>query len=186
MMRKLTQISALIASTAIIAGCAADGGLNLTTGSLGTVGQGAATQDVAAAPAIDPVCVELTTKIDALRKEGTPERLAKVATGKTSSATVKRSALARMTELDAANQQFQAKCSNIAAVPKPVAATTTPAVSAATAQAATTAAATAAAPKTAAKVKAAATTATNAAARAQQAAAAANAAAALTNAATAN
>lgn len=175
----------MIMGAAMLSGCAADGGLNLATGSLGTLDAGAS-QKVAAAPAIDPACIELTAKIDALRKEGTPERLAKVAAGKTNTASVKRSALARMTELDAANQQFQAKCSNMAASAKPAAsaALTTSAVNAASQ------AATAAAPSVAATVapKASATIAkaNAAAARAQQAASAANAAATLANTATAN
>ncbi|MEL7048737.1 MAG: hypothetical protein AAFO75_07205 [Pseudomonadota bacterium] len=181
-----------------MAGCAADGGLDLTTGSLTTP----APTTVAKAPAIDPVCIELTAKIDALRKEGTPERIAKVATGKTSTANVKRTALARMTELDAANQQFQAKCSKISApaprtaavAPAPVSTTaaTTAATAAATTAATTAAkaaavkAATASAPKAAATAASVTQKAADVTAKANQSATAATTAAALAKAATTN
>lgn len=101
----------IISSTALLlaaslAGCASDGSLELTTGSIN--------QQKAVAKAVDPVCATLSTRIAALRKEGTPDRIAKVAAGKTKTANVKREALARMTELDAANKEFQQKCSTLA------------------------------------------------------------------------
>lgn len=112
-MIRTTLICAVFAGAASLAGCAADGGLDLMT--TGSIGNQATETAVAKAPAIDPACVELTAKIDQLRKEGTPERLAKVAEGKSKTANVKRDALARMAELDAANQEFQARCSTIGA-----------------------------------------------------------------------
>jgi hypothetical protein len=114
-----------------LAGCASDGSLQLTTGSIDQ-------QSKTAAKNVDPACIALTTRIADLRKEGTPDRIAKVAAGKTKTAQVKREALARMTELDKANKDFQQKCSTIA--------TPEPAKPAATAKAK--AAATAAAVKT--------------------------------------
>lgn len=101
----------IISSTALLlaaslAGCASDGSLELTTGSIN--------QQKAVAKAVDPACATLSTRIAALRKEGTPDRIAKVAAGKTKTANVKREALARMTELDAANKEFQQKCSTVA------------------------------------------------------------------------
>ena len=108
---------------ASLAGCASDGSLELTTGSIN--------QQKAVAKAVDPVCTTLSARIAELRKEGTPDRIAKVAAGKTKTANVKREALARMTELDAANKQFQQKCSTVA-TPK------TPPKTAATAASATT------------------------------------------------
>ncbi|MDH3879340.1 MAG: hypothetical protein OET18_15960 [Desulfobacterales bacterium] len=114
-----------------LAGCASDGSLQLTTGSIDQ-------QNKTAAKSVDPACIALTARIADLRKEGTPDRIAKVAAGKTKIAQVKREALARMTELDKANMDFQQKCSTIA--------TPAPAKPAATAKAK--AAATAAALKT--------------------------------------
>lgn len=102
------------------AGCANDGGLlasSLTTASV----PDAPKAQVAAAPKVDPQCFVLMTKIDQLRKEGAPARLEKVATGKGATASVKRETLAKMTELDKANAEFQARCSNLAQ-PAPAAA----------------------------------------------------------------
>ncbi len=153
----------LIAS--VLGGCANDGGLLLTTGSLGET-------EKAEMQRIDPACVALMAKIDELRKEGTPERIAKVATGKTKTASVKREALARMTELDSANAEFQRKCSTLAAsqpAAKPSAAVTTAPAAATTTAAATTAAArTAAATASSAAGQAATNAANNATTAAKQ------------------
>ncbi len=109
----------LAASTAILlagltAGCANDGGLlagSLTTASV----PDAPSAQVAAAPKVDPQCFALMSKIDQLRKEGTPARIEKVATtGKGATASVKRDSLAKMTELDKANAEFQVRCSKLA------------------------------------------------------------------------
>ncbi len=113
-MTRTILMTTFVAAAASLAGCAADGGLDLMTGSIGDPSTQAV---VAKAPAIDPACIELTAKIDQLRKEGTPDRLAKVAEGKSKTASVKRDALARMSELDKANQEFQAKCSTLGATP---------------------------------------------------------------------
>jgi hypothetical protein len=94
-----------------LAGCASDGSLELTTASIN--------QQKPAAKAVDPACIALSARIAELRKEGTPDRIAKVAAGKTKTAHVKREALARMTDLDAANKQFQQKCSTLAAPKTP-------------------------------------------------------------------
>lgn len=132
------KTTAILVATGIalsfgLGGCASDGGLALSTGSIDQ-------QAEAKTQRIDPVCVALMAKIDELRKEGTPERIAKVATGKTKTASVKREALARMTELDKANTEFQQKCSTLAA---PTAPATAPQAAAATpAQPVATAAAT--------------------------------------------
>ena len=150
-----------------LAGCASDGSLQLTTGSIDP-------QNKTAAKSVDPACIALTTRIADLRKEGTPDRIAKVAAGKTKTAQVKREALARMTELDKANMDFQQKCSTIA--------TPAPAKPATTAKVTTDAqkAASEAAIQATAKAKAAATAAalkTGKSAAAQQATAAAKTAA---------
>ena len=97
--------TSLIAAIAVVGGVALSGCASsdnaLTTSSV--------TQTKAAK--FDPACVTLTAKIDGLRQEGTMDRLAKVANGKSNSTRVKRSALAKAAELDRANASFQAKCS---------------------------------------------------------------------------
>lgn len=100
--------AALIASAVLSGGCANDGSLlgdSLTTASIEPAAKKQAS--------VDPQCVALMSKIDALRKEGTPERIEKVSSGKSATAVVKREALQRMTELDKANAEFQASCSTL-------------------------------------------------------------------------
>lgn len=149
--RKTGFVGAAILMAAVLGGCANDGSLALSTGSI-------AGEEQKKAERVDPVCVALMARIDGLRKEGTPERIAKVATGKTKTASVKREALARMTELDTANREFQQKCSKLAL---PKAATATAPQAAATAAPAVKQVAANATAKatTAAKTKAAAATA---------------------------
>lgn len=119
MAQTLTRVALLAISTTLMAGCASDG--SLTTSSIG-----GSTQTAAAASKIDPVCLALTTKIDALRQEGITERIEKASTGKTSSVSVKRESLAKMAELDKANAEFQAKCGTVPRANKTAAATVPP------------------------------------------------------------
>ncbi|MDX2259054.1 MAG: hypothetical protein NW205_09085 [Hyphomicrobiaceae bacterium] len=114
--------AALILAAALAGGCANDGSLALTTGSLSST--------AAETPRVDPACVALMARIEELRKEGTPARLQEVATGKTKTVSVKRESLARMTDLDKANAEFQSKCSTLAS---PAAARPAAAAAAATA-----------------------------------------------------
>lgn len=109
------KFQTVFAATAVtlafaLAGCASDGSMALSTGSIIED-----TEKAKSAQRVDPACVSLMARIDELRKEGTPERIAKVAAGKGKTAQVKRDALARMTELDNANNEFQQKCSTLAA-----------------------------------------------------------------------
>lgn len=150
-------LAGTLASAAALGACANSGGPLLATGS---VGADAAAR--AAAP-VDPACVTLTSQIQTLRKEGTPDRIEEVAAGKTGSSEivrVKRTSLQKVAELNAANAQFQAKCSTLtpaqraavatqAAVGTAPTAATTAATSAATSAA--TAQASAVVAKTAAK-----------------------------------
>lgn len=108
---------------ALLAGCASDGS-SFPTGSLAGDGD-----KVAAAPKVNPACVELTSRIDALRKEGSIERLEKASAGKGASVEVKRASLAKQAELNKAYGEYQAKCSTI--TPAQAAAATAPAVPAA-------------------------------------------------------
>jgi len=99
---------ALLAAAGFAGGCANDGeflGGSLTTASIEPVAK--------AQRVVDSQCVALISKIDALRKEGTPERIEKVAAGKSKTAVVKRDALQRITELDKANAEFQSRCSTL-------------------------------------------------------------------------
>lgn len=131
MKMKPTFAFAAIVSATMLAGCAADGTLLQT----GSITDDTSATAVAAKPKVDPACVALVAKIDSLRQEGTPSRLEKVASGKTPTASVKREALARMSELDKANAEFQAKCSTMgtmaAAAPAAVPAATSAADTAA-------------------------------------------------------
>ena len=102
-----TAMSAMTLASAMIIGGCANSGNSLTTASLNQAGKQASAQTV------NPACISLTAKIDNLRKEGTMDRLAKVAQGKGRATMVKRSALAKAAELDRANAEFQAKCSTI-------------------------------------------------------------------------
>ncbi|HEX4891731.1 MAG TPA: hypothetical protein VFV47_00480 [Hyphomicrobiaceae bacterium] len=63
-------------------------------------------------PAVDPACASLAARIDDLRKEGSADRVAQAAVGKGETVKVKRASLAKVDELNKANSEFQAKCSN--------------------------------------------------------------------------
>lgn len=100
----------LLSSALALGGCASDGSSLLTTGSLA-----ADDTKVASSERISPECMKLMTTIQELRQEGTPERVEKIsAAGKSSTVNIKRTALAKLTELDKANAEFQMKCSKLA------------------------------------------------------------------------
>ena len=104
--RILAAVVALGAA-GLAGGCASDANLlgeSLTTASV---------TPAKSEPKVDPQCVALMSKIDALRKEGTPERIEKVAAGKSKTAVVKRDALQRISDLDKANAEFQSRCSTL-------------------------------------------------------------------------
>lgn len=111
----LMRTTLAVAAIGLLSGCAAD------TAGITTSAVDPKTGVAAASAKIDPACVTLMSQIDSLRKEGVADRMEKAATsGKSASVTVKRNSLAKMTELDKANTEFQAKCSTIS--PKPAAA----------------------------------------------------------------
>ncbi|MDX2309419.1 MAG: hypothetical protein NW216_14360 [Hyphomicrobium sp.] len=98
----------LVTAAMLAGGCSSDGTpLTLSTSSIGQQA------DAAAKPKLDPQCVALGARIEGLRKEGFAERVEKASVGKSSNVTVKREALAKMTELDKANAEFQAKCGTV-------------------------------------------------------------------------
>lgn len=108
MLIRILAGAALLAASSAMGGCASDGdflGSSLTTASI---------EPTVKSDRVDPQCVALMSKIDALRKEGTPGRIEKISSGKTSTTVVKREALQRMTELDKTNAEFQSRCSTLA------------------------------------------------------------------------
>ena len=104
------SIIACVAATGLgLAGCANEGSMS---GLFPTSSIGGSTETVAAvmAPKIDPACTTLAAQIDGLRREGTIDRLEKVADGKGANVQVQRTALKKQAELNKANADFQAKC----------------------------------------------------------------------------
>lgn len=129
----LTSTMTAMALAVTLAGCSSDGGLlgsSLTTSSVDSA-------KVAPAVAkVDPACLALTAKIDGLRKDGVTERAEKAAVGKTSTVSVKRDSLAKLSELDKANFEYQTKCSApglAKPMPAPAAAAIVPATKVSTA-----------------------------------------------------
>jgi hypothetical protein len=96
----------LVLASVALAGCAGEGGMEnlFTTGSLGT--QSAAAQE----PKVDPACVTLASRIEALRKEGVAEKIEKAATKKYK---MTQSDLNKADQLTKANADFQFRCTTI-------------------------------------------------------------------------
>lgn len=111
-------VALIVLGAGLMAGCASEGNiLGGSTVTTSSVAPAATTAPLAMAPKVDPACVALTAQIDTLRKDGVTERIEKVSAGKTKTVSVKRASLVKMTELDKANAEFQAKCSTL--TPKP-------------------------------------------------------------------
>lgn len=145
MQHRLVRLAAIALMTGVLGACADSGllGSSLTTASVDP-----AAQSKAAAAKVDPACVQLTARIDALRKEGFVERVEKASSGKSATVQVKRASLAKMTELEKANAEFQARCSTL---PGPSQQAMAPAAAAPAAAAQKTVAAAAKPPATATK-----------------------------------
>lgn len=110
MFSSIRASSALVLATMLLAGCASEGGgfsNPFTTGSVS--GTENATQ-ATAAPKVDPQCVALVSRIEALRKDGISEKIEKAAAKK-----IKLTAAdaAKADQLNKANADFQARCSTI-------------------------------------------------------------------------
>ena len=98
--------STLVIASVAFAGCAGEGGGMenfFTTGSLGS-------QSAAQDAKIDPACVSLATRIDALRKEGVAEKIEKAAAKKYK---MTQSDLTKADQLTKANAEFQVRCATI-------------------------------------------------------------------------
>ncbi len=87
-------------------------------------GSGTTTAALPEKPKVDPACALLAGKIADLRKDGVVERAEQAAAGKGTTVSVKRESLAKLTELNKANVEFQGKCSTYKPVPANVAQTT--------------------------------------------------------------
>ncbi len=129
MARILFRLAPVFAALALGA-CASDSMPNLfETASVSPSAEQVAAATPPRASRVDPACATLAGQIDSLRKEGTIERLEKVSTGKGDNVQVKRTALAKQTELNKANAEFQSKCGP--RLPQQAAAPVAPALAAA-------------------------------------------------------
>ncbi len=97
------SFAAAVMAGALGAGCAN----NSTLSTAGIAPEKVAAQQAAK---VDPACVSLASQIETLRKDGSAERLEKAATGKGANVQVKRATLAKQSELNKANADFQMKC----------------------------------------------------------------------------
>lgn len=95
----------LVLASVALAGCASEGGMEnlFTTGALGT-------QAAAPEPKVDPACVSLASRIDALRKEGVADKIEKAAAKKYK---MTQADLSKVDQLTKANADYQFRCSTI-------------------------------------------------------------------------
>src|SRR5262245_23383556 len=103
---KRAATPALVLAGALLAGCGRDGraGHVVTAGSL-TGGQTAS-----ADKANDPACLSLATRIEALRKDGIPDKIEKAAAKRYK---MTQADLAKADQLNKANAEFQTRCSSV-------------------------------------------------------------------------
>ena len=100
MIRAAAKALALAGVAVALAGCAGEGENFFTTGALGT----------SAEAKLDPMCVTLASRIEALRKEGVAEKIEKAAAKKYK---MTQSDLNKADQLTKANADFQLRCSTI-------------------------------------------------------------------------
>ncbi|MFZ1106531.1 MAG: hypothetical protein WAN86_27330 [Hyphomicrobiaceae bacterium] len=97
--------SALVLAGVLLAGCAMEGNDGIfTTGSL----------TGATATKVDPACVTLASRIQALRKDGIPEKIEKAAARRYK---MTRADLGKADQLTKANAEFQGLCSTVKTAP---------------------------------------------------------------------
>jgi hypothetical protein len=94
-----SKVGLVVAAAALVCGCSANGGLDLSTASISP-------QQAKA----DPICVSLASQINSLKADGTIDKLEQAADGKTSKVSIKRTALQKQAELNKAYEQFQTRC----------------------------------------------------------------------------
>jgi hypothetical protein len=95
------KIGLVVIATALTCGCA-NSGFDLSTASINS-------QQAAAAKS-DPICASLASQINALKADGTIDKLEQAGEGKTTKVSVKRTALQKQAELNKAYGQFQTRC----------------------------------------------------------------------------
>ena len=114
MQKPFATVLTLISGVSLLAACSSDGSSllpsSLTTSSLSTT---SSTQTASTTPRVDPACVGLAQRIEALRRDGVIDRAEKASVGKTTTVAVKRASLAQIAELDKANAEFQSRCSTV-------------------------------------------------------------------------
>jgi hypothetical protein len=110
----------LLAAGLVLAGCSGEGTDNIFTGSLASNN----TQNTAAPePKVDPACVSLVNRIDALRREGIGDKIEKAAAKRYR---MTQADLGKADQLTKANAEFQMRCSTVtpsinnASMPPPV------------------------------------------------------------------
>jgi hypothetical protein len=104
--------AAVLLTGALLGGCAGDnseGGL-FTTGALGDQQATAKVEPVK----VDPACIALTSRIEGLRKEGIADKVEKASAKKYK---MTQADLSKADQLNKANAEFQARCSQLS--PKP-------------------------------------------------------------------
>jgi hypothetical protein len=95
--------SALVLAGLLLAGCAEGNDGIFTTGSL-----------TGATEKVDPACVTLASRIQALRKDGIPDKIEKAAARRYK---MTRADLGKADQLTKANAEFQARCSTVKTAP---------------------------------------------------------------------
>jgi hypothetical protein len=124
-MNKKSIAALLLFSATVLGACASDGMLGFNSDAP------TATAAIPERPKTDPACAALASRIGELRREGAVERVSKASQGKGDTVSVKRVSLAKVSELDKVNTEFQAKCSSypvpVTAASNPTAAPATPA-----------------------------------------------------------
>jgi hypothetical protein len=102
---KRASSQALVLAGVMLAGCAMEGSDGLfTTGSL------TGNQQAAAEAKADPVCITLASRIEALRKDGIPDKIEKAAAKRYK---MTQADLGKADQLTKANAEFQSRCSTV-------------------------------------------------------------------------
>jgi hypothetical protein len=105
-MKAHSATSAAVLLAAFFAGCAQDGTLMTSSLNTSSIDQQTAAQEAAKA---DPACLTLASQIEALTKDGIPDKVSKAAIKKYK---MKTADLAKADELNKANAEFQTRCSS--------------------------------------------------------------------------
>ncbi|MBX9589110.1 MAG: hypothetical protein K2X43_07390 [Hyphomonadaceae bacterium] len=98
---------AFMLAGAVLAGCSGEGTDGIFTGSLANNTQTASAPEAK----VDPVCVSLVSRIDALRREGVGDKIEKAAAKRYK---MTQTDLGKADQLTKANAEFQQRCSTIA------------------------------------------------------------------------